>query len=31
MADPKLRSVNLSTCVGILLYEVLRQRRATAG
>ena len=30
MADPGLRSVNLSTCVGILLYEVLRQRRATA-
>jgi tRNA (cytidine/uridine-2'-O-)-methyltransferase len=29
MADAKLRSLNLSTCVGIALYEVLRQRRAT--
>jgi tRNA (cytidine/uridine-2'-O-)-methyltransferase len=27
MADPMLRSVNLSTCVGIVLFEVLRQRR----
>ena len=27
MADPALRSVNVSTCVGIVLYEVLRQRR----
>jgi tRNA (cytidine/uridine-2'-O-)-methyltransferase len=27
MADPELRSINLSTCVGIALYEVLRQRR----
>ena len=25
MRDPALRSVNLSTCVGVLLYEVLRQ------
>jgi tRNA (cytidine/uridine-2'-O-)-methyltransferase len=28
MQDPALRSLNLSTCVGIFLYEVLRQRRA---
>ena len=28
MADDALRSLNLSTCVGIALYEVLRQRRA---
>jgi len=27
MADPDLRSLNLSTCVGLGLYEVLRQRR----
>jgi len=27
MADPALRSINVSTCVGIVLYEVLRQRR----
>ncbi len=27
MADPGLRSLNLSTCVGIALYEALRQRR----
>lgn len=27
MRDEKLRSLNLSTCVGIALYEVLRQRR----
>jgi tRNA (cytidine/uridine-2'-O-)-methyltransferase len=26
MADPQLRSVNLSTCVGIVVYEALRQR-----
>ena len=26
MRDPELRSINLSTCVGIALYEVLRQR-----
>jgi tRNA (cytidine/uridine-2'-O-)-methyltransferase len=25
MADPELRSLNLSTAVGIALYEVLRQ------
>jgi tRNA(Leu) C34 or U34 (ribose-2'-O)-methylase TrmL len=30
MHDPALRSLNLSTSVGILLYEVLRQRRETA-
>jgi tRNA (cytidine/uridine-2'-O-)-methyltransferase len=28
MADPELRSVNLSTCVGIAAFEVLRQQRA---
>ena len=27
MADPELRSLNLSTTVAIALYEVLRQRR----
>jgi len=27
MNDPELRSLNLSTAVGIALYEVLRQRR----
>jgi tRNA (cytidine/uridine-2'-O-)-methyltransferase len=27
MGDPELRSLNLSTCVGIAAYEVLRQRR----
>ncbi len=27
MLDPQLRSLNLSTCVGIALYEALRQRR----
>jgi tRNA (cytidine/uridine-2'-O-)-methyltransferase len=27
MADEALRSVNLSTCVGIAAYEVLRQQR----
>ena len=27
MQDEGLRSLNLSTCVGIFLYEVLRQRR----
>jgi tRNA (cytidine/uridine-2'-O-)-methyltransferase len=26
MSDPALRSLNLSTCVGIALFEVLRQR-----
>ncbi len=30
MHDPELRSLNLSTAVGIALYEVLRQRRASA-
>lgn len=25
--SPEVRSLNLSTCVGIVLYEVLRQRR----
>jgi len=30
MRDPGLRSVNVSTCVGILLYEVLRQWQSTA-
>lgn len=29
MADPELRSINLSTCVGIAAYEVAR-RRSTA-
>lgn len=29
MHDPDLRSVNVSTCVGILLYEVLRQWQST--
>jgi len=28
MQDPALRSLNLSTAVGIALFEVLRQRRA---
>ena len=28
--SPQVRSLNLSTCVGIALYEVLRQRRALA-
>ena len=28
--SPQVRSLNLSTCVGIALYEVLRQRRAIA-
>jgi tRNA (cytidine/uridine-2'-O-)-methyltransferase len=28
--SPLVRSLNLSTSVGIALYEVLRQRRATA-
>jgi tRNA (cytidine/uridine-2'-O-)-methyltransferase len=27
MADPQLRSLNLSTSVAVVLYEVLRQRR----
>ncbi|HEX8408573.1 MAG TPA: tRNA (cytidine(34)-2'-O)-methyltransferase [Thermoanaerobaculia bacterium] len=29
--SPHVRSLNLSTCVGIALYEVLRQRRAARG
>jgi tRNA (cytidine/uridine-2'-O-)-methyltransferase len=28
MKDPELRSLNVSTCVGIALYEVLRQSRS---
>ncbi|HKT79075.1 MAG TPA: TrmH family RNA methyltransferase, partial [Vicinamibacterales bacterium] len=28
MLSPRVRSLNLSTSVGIALYEVLRQRRA---
>jgi tRNA (cytidine/uridine-2'-O-)-methyltransferase len=31
MADPDLRSLNLSTSVALALYEVLRQRRAAKG
>jgi tRNA (cytidine/uridine-2'-O-)-methyltransferase len=27
MQDPELRSLNLSTCVGIAVHEVLRQTR----
>jgi len=27
MADPELRSLNLSTCVAVVLYEVMRQRK----
>ena len=30
IVSPQVRSLNLSTCVGIALYEVLRQRRALA-
>jgi len=30
MQDPALRSLNLSTCVGVLLFEVLRQWQSTA-
>jgi tRNA (cytidine/uridine-2'-O-)-methyltransferase len=30
MADPELRSLNLSTCVGIAAYEVSRRRRRIA-
>ncbi len=30
MADPKLRSLNLSSAVAVALYEVLRQRAAAA-
>jgi tRNA (cytidine/uridine-2'-O-)-methyltransferase len=29
MRDAALRSLNLSTCVAVAVYEVLRQRRAT--
>jgi tRNA (cytidine/uridine-2'-O-)-methyltransferase len=29
IVSPQVRSLNLSTCVGIALYEVLRQRRAS--
>jgi tRNA (cytidine/uridine-2'-O-)-methyltransferase len=29
--SPRVRSLNLSTSVGIALYEVLRQRRGEAG
>ena len=29
IASPRVRSLNLSTSVGIVLYEVLRQRRAS--
>jgi tRNA (cytidine/uridine-2'-O-)-methyltransferase len=29
MADPELRSLNLSTCVALAVYEVLRRRAAT--
>ena len=28
IASPRVRSLNLSTCLGIAAYEVLRQRRA---
>jgi tRNA (cytidine/uridine-2'-O-)-methyltransferase len=28
--SPQVRSLNLSTCVGVALYEVLRQRRTLA-
>ena len=31
MADPELRSLNLSTCVALALYKVLRRRAARAG
>ncbi|MEM7048046.1 MAG: tRNA (cytidine(34)-2'-O)-methyltransferase [Acidobacteriota bacterium] len=31
MADPELRSLNLSTTVALALYEVLRQRQASSG
>jgi len=29
MADPELRSLNLSTTVAIALYEALRQQRSS--
>lgn len=31
MHSPRVRSLNLSTCVGIALYEVLRQRSSIDG
>ena len=31
MADPELRSLNLSTCVALALYEEMRRRAARAG
>jgi tRNA (cytidine/uridine-2'-O-)-methyltransferase len=31
IASPLVRSLNLSTCVGIAVYEVLRQRRSVRG
>jgi tRNA (cytidine/uridine-2'-O-)-methyltransferase len=31
MLSPRVRSLNLSTSVGIAVYEVLRQRRVAAG
>jgi tRNA (cytidine/uridine-2'-O-)-methyltransferase len=31
IVSPVVRSLNLSTCVGIAVYEVLRQRRAGSG
>ncbi len=31
MRDPGLRSLNLSTCLGIIVYEVLRQWRSVRG
>lgn len=31
IVSPRVRSLNLSTSVGIAVYEVLRQRRANAG
>jgi len=31
MRDPALRSLNLSTCVGVVLYEVVRQRQRCRG
>jgi tRNA(Leu) C34 or U34 (ribose-2'-O)-methylase TrmL len=30
MPSPRVRSLNLSTSVGIAVYEVLRQRRAAS-
>jgi tRNA (cytidine/uridine-2'-O-)-methyltransferase len=31
MADPQIRSLNLSTAVAVTLYEVLRRRHAAGG